>query len=136
MELTSNSILRERARQALSGNWEMAVLTCFVFVALVGVMTPSLIGLLFVLPLEYGFLIYFLGIIRGKKNDVSSLFSVFNSFGRVLGVTLLVFLYTFLWTLLFVIPGIIKQYSYAMTYYIMEDEPDIMAEVAIDKSMA
>ena len=33
-------------------------------------------------------------------------------------------LFTFLWTLLFIIPGIIKAYAYAMTPYILVDNPE------------
>lgn len=39
-----------------------------------------------------------------------------------------------LWSMLFVIPGIIKSYSYSMANYVMADEPDINALDAITKS--
>lgn len=38
-------------------------------------------------------------------------------------VAILTGLYTVLWTLLFIIPGIIKTYSYAMTPYILAEHP-------------
>ncbi len=37
--------------------------------------------------------------------------------------------------MLLYIPGIIKSYSYAMTYYIAQDEPELSAEKCICKSM-
>ena len=40
-------------------------------------------------------------------------------------------LYTFLWGLLFVIPGIIKGYSYRMVPYILTEHPDMEPEEAI-----
>ena len=41
---------------------------------------------------------------------------------------------TFLFTLLFVIPGIIKSYSYAMAGYIKNDNPDLNAKACMDES--
>jgi uncharacterized membrane protein len=40
-------------------------------------------------------------------------------------------LYEFLWGLLFVIPGIIKNYAYRMTPYILADSPALSASEAI-----
>jgi len=42
--------------------------------------------------------------------------------------------FIFLWSLLFIIPGIIKNYSYSMANYIMAENPDIDALEAITKS--
>jgi len=42
--------------------------------------------------------------------------------------------YLFLWMLLFLIPGVIKSYSYRMVPYILADNPDIDADVAITLS--
>ncbi|MEJ6399852.1 DUF975 family protein [Nicoliella lavandulae] len=39
----------------------------------------------------------------------------------VLAIVLLQFLFTFLWTLLFIVPGIIKNYSYSQAVYIYRD---------------
>ena len=44
--------------------------------------------------------------------------------------------YTAFWSLLLVIPGIIKSYSYAMTDFILKDEPEMKNNAAIEKSMA
>ena len=43
-------------------------------------------------------------------------------------------LYTLLWTLLFIIPGIIKGFSYAMTPYILAENPGMTVSEAITKS--
>ena len=44
--------------------------------------------------------------------------------------------FTILWSLVLVIPGIIKSYSYAMTSFILKDEPEMKNNAAIEKSMA
>lgn len=43
-------------------------------------------------------------------------------------------LYVFLWSLLFVIPGIVMRYAYAMTPFIMAENPDMTASDAIETS--
>ena len=44
-------------------------------------------------------------------------------------------LYTLLWGLLLIVPGIVKSLSYAMTPYIMAEQPELSASDAIEKSM-
>ena len=48
--------------------------------------------------------------------------------------SLLSMLFVFGWSLLLFIPGIIKQFSYAMTPYILKDNPEMKALDAITKS--
>jgi len=43
-------------------------------------------------------------------------------------------LYTFLWTLLFIVPGIIKSFSYILTAFILKDDKSIGINDAIKKS--
>ena len=52
-----------------------------------------------------------------------------------MGTVVLVFIYTFLWSLLLIIPGVVKHYSYAMTPYILKEEPEMKNNAAIEKSM-
>ena len=58
----------------------------------------------------------------------------FKYYGRAIGGMLLVVVFTFLWSLLFVIPGIVKGYSYALTPYILIDDPQISIRDAVRKS--
>jgi len=48
---------------------------------------------------------------------------------------LLVGVFTFLWALLFIVPGIIKGYAYAMTPYILNDNPELGPNQARLKSI-
>lgn len=61
-------------------------------------------------------------------NDV---FSEFDRFGDGFAQYFLRELYTFLWGLLLIIPGIVKSLSYAMTPYIMAENPGMKASDAI-----
>jgi len=70
-----------------------------------------------------------------KQNpELKDLFSQFERFGQGFAQSFLRGLYVFLWSLLFVIPGIVKSYAYAMTPFIMADNPDMTANEAITAS--
>lgn len=55
-------------------------------------------------------------------------------YSSVLITMLLRDIYLFLWFLLFIIPGIVKSYSYRMVPYILADNPDIGAGRAVELS--
>ena len=65
---------------------------------------------------------------------VGDLFSEFDRFGQGFAQLFLRGLYSFLWGLLFIIPGIVKSYSYAMTPFLMADHPELTASEAINRS--
>lgn len=71
---------------------------------------------------------------EGQSFAFLDLFSQFHRFGQGFAQRFLRGLYTFLWSLLFIIPGIVKSYSYAMTPFIMADYPQLSASEAIDRS--
>ena len=70
------------------------------------------------------------------KRDVSlgDLFSQFHRLGDGFCMNFLTGLYTLLWSLLFLIPGIIKTFSYAMTPYVLAEHPGMTANEAITRS--
>lgn len=67
----------------------------------------------------------------GQNANFSDLFSKFDFFGTGFAQRFLRSLYVFLWSLLFVIPGIMKEYSYAMTPFILAENPGMSASQAI-----
>ena len=70
----------------------------------------------------------------GSNPQFGDLFSQFDNFGTGFAQALLRSLYTFLWGLLLFIPGIVKSLSYAMTPYILAENPNLTASQAIDRS--
>lgn len=54
--------------------------------------------------------------------------------GNIVTVMLVRDIYLFLWTLLFIIPGIVKSYSYRMVPYILSDNPTLGPNEAITAS--
>lgn len=82
-----------------------------------------------------------LGYCRFNKNLINDtnpqfrdLFSRFHIFWKGFGLQFMMGLFTFLWTLLFIIPGIIAAYRYAMAPYILDDNPDMPVMEAISRS--
>ena len=136
--LKQNSELRAEARVALTDKWVMGAVTTLVFGAVSGAASyiPVVGSILVALPMMYGYAIVMLSVMRGGEMNIGGLFDGFNDFGRIVGNKLLQAIYTFLWMLLLVIPGIIKSYSYAMTDFILKDEPLLANNAAIEKSMA
>lgn len=65
----------------------------------------------------------YLNLVKGGAPEVNDVFSGFDDFWSAFKVQFFTGLFTFLWSLLFVIPGIVKSYSYSMSMYILADNP-------------
>ena len=83
---------------------------------------------------KLGYATFNLNLVDGRDAAFADLFSKFNRLWDGFCMVFLMALYTFLWTLLFIIPGIIKRYSYAMTPYILAECPGMPANDAITQS--
>lgn len=70
------------------------------------------------------------------SGSMKDLFSQFYRFSDGFCLMLLTLVFTYLWSLLFVIPGIIASYRYAMAPFIMAENPDMTATEAIRASKA
>ena len=70
-----------------------------------------------------------------SKPVFADAFSGFKvKYGRNIGTLLLVGIKTVLWTFLFIIPGIIKSFEYAIIPYILADDPEISSKEAFKKA--
>ncbi|MCQ2374411.1 MAG: DUF975 family protein [Salinivirgaceae bacterium] len=139
----TNQEIKNSALATLEGNWTQPVLATLVITAIslcssiLGPLQP-IVTLLVVVPVQFGLYVALYQMTKDKTaNDtVSRTFNIaFGNYGRSLGVSLLIGLFTALWCLLLFIPGIIKSYAYAMTYYIANDCPELSANECIDKSI-
>ena len=156
-----NSELRAQARERLEGQWGTFVLMTFLMLVIQTILQiPGYIGSLLeilspenvlaslsfsnisnilsllALPLSWGLTVSLLRNHREESVDLENLFDGFRGgrYTRVFCALFLVNLFTFLWTLLLIIPGIIKAFSYALTPYIIMDEPELTAKQAIARS--
>lgn len=149
--MTKNSELRNQAWFALNGHWAEAALLTFVYVLIsglvsslvgrgggmvgeIGSMSGNFISVFLVLPMGVGFYISLMLLLRdGREMQISDLFSKYNM--RIFTTMTIYYIYVILWSLLLLIPGIIKSYSYALTPYILHDNPEIKNNEAIELSM-
>ena len=156
-----NSELRAQARERLEGKWGTFVLMTFLMLVIQTILQiPGYIGSLLeilspenvlaslsfsnisnilsllALPLSWGLTVSLLRNHREESVDLENLFDGFRGgrYTRVFCALFLVNLFTFLWALLLIIPGIIKAFSYALTPYIIMDEPELTARQAITRS--
>lgn len=85
-------------------------------------------------PLMVGFYGFYLGIAQEDEGRLELLFIGFKRFWKSVGVYFFYILFYLLWLLLFIIPGIIALFRYAMAFYIIADDEDCGPLEAISRS--
>ena len=132
--------IKERAKAQLGRNifgsaWMLALLVALL-AALIPTVIPGIGTLILSGPMMYGVAFCFLKQARdGRVMNVTDLFKGFSDkFGDCFLIFFLSQLFAFFWSLLFVIPGIVKTYSYRMAYYIKLDHPECSATQCITES--
>lgn len=140
--MKTNKELRAQALASLKGNWGPAVLLTLIFLAISGVSSfvPGLsliVSFLVGLPLTVGIYEAFRRLVLGEKVQlIEYSFNLsFNNWKHNVLVMLLMTIYTMLWSLLLIVPGIIKSLSYALTPYIVAEQPELSANESIELSM-
>ncbi len=123
-------------------NWMLALVVCLIVTAANTLISQipaagAAIALILTGPLAYGTATCFLKQSRdGQPMDIVTMFDGFkNFFADTLLIKLMTAIFTALWSLLFIIPGIIKAYSYSMVYYIKNDRPELGWNACIKESM-
>ncbi|MFA6872631.1 MAG: DUF975 family protein [Bacteroidaceae bacterium] len=153
--MKANKTLMTEARSALRGNWGLAVLVVFVYLLIQTALTYSyenvahalglnpyfflflqiILSIIISGPLVIGLYYFFLKLARDEDSlDLQDLFWGFRTTIRCALTYLLMTIFTLLWTLLFIIPGIIASFSYALTPFIINEEPNLSPNEAIDRS--
>lgn len=106
------------------------ILMVMLIIALVWLLITIVIGG----AAKLGYAKFNLKLVDGEEVTVSDLFSQFDRLGDGFGMKFGIGLYTFLWSMLFIIPGIIKSYSYSMTPFILAERPGMKVDTAITES--
>lgn len=128
------SQLKKEGKASLAGNWGVAIGVYVVAVIINTVLSYTGVGAFFTGLVTFGLCSAFLGLIRTKAMKFESLFDCTKNFGNVFLAGLLQTIFLMLWSMLFVIPGLVKSYSYAMTHYILIDNPNLSGNDAITES--
>lgn len=125
---------RRKAWESLKGKWGIMILIFVIYEAIVlaASLISSLIPFGFVVnlliggALVIGAAVASLKPIREETPVIEDLFFGFkNCFMQSLLLYVLNSVFIFLWSLLLFVPGIMKSYSYSMSYYILADNPEM-----------
>ena len=129
------SVIKQRAKAALKGHWFANIVVLVLMVLITAVLDLTYVGALLSGLVMFGSAAFYLELVKSKQGKIGTFFGgMFKKFFKRWGASLLISLYTFLWTMLFMIPGIVKSYAYAMTPYIMMEKPEMGINDAITKS--
>lgn len=145
----TNQEYKNRALASLEGNWGTAAIATLILFAITGCVgsvitmpfgsdSPTGMGIngysLLCLPLEWGYTVWFLKLIRKEDIRYESLFDGYKDFVRTLLTYFLYGIAVAIGTLLFIIPGIILAIGLMMSPYIVKDDKEISAMDALKKS--
>ncbi|MCL1895475.1 MAG: DUF975 family protein [Clostridiales bacterium] len=127
--------IKYHAWQTVKQNYKAVIGVYLVAVAILAVLAYVPFGnILIGLIIQVGLAGYLLNRFRRQQPGIGMLFRPFSRYGRVLGGSLWRILWTILWSLLFVVPGIVKSYSYFCTGFILADSPTVEATQALELS--
>ncbi len=125
--MKSRSEIKAIAKQNFNNNFWGCVGSVFLIEILICMLASSL---LFSGVVIIGLNLFGLTVYKGEYQSIK-----IELTGRKIGGYLWAGLFEFFWLLLFIVPGIIKAYSYSMTTYILGDCPDVKAKDALKLSM-
>ena len=158
--MKNNVMIRQETRELMRGKWLKGAMIALIYMAvaalityvtsgnpdesdpnkwLLSLVTQLLASIVILYPLQVGFAMVWLKLARtGNGPELKPLLGGFTRryHKSAMGTLLLMQIYTVLWTLLLIVPGIIKSIEYAMTPFIVADEPELGCNEAIEKSMA
>lgn len=146
----TNQEYKNRALASLEGNWGTAAIATLILFAITGCVgsvitmpfgsdSPTGMGIngiwsLLCLPLEWGYTVWFLKLIRKEDIRYESLFDGYKDFVRTFLTYFLYGIAVAIGTLLFIVPGIILAIGLMMSFYLIKDDKEISAMDALKKS--
>lgn len=141
LDMRTNRELLALARQSLSPHWPLAIGVLVIYNLLLwGTISfgewASVLSLVLSGPLTLGVAFFALNLVRQNDARLEFLFDGFKQFNRSFAAYLLTSIFTILWSLLLIVPGIIALHRYALTFYILADQPHLSATEAITLSSA
>ena len=141
------SLAKEKIKGNLWNIWKPLLLIA-VIAGLAGAITGAIserlgfIGFILSLVVEFGAMVlgasytaWLIKFVRGENPDFNTIIDCVKAkWSQLLITCILVVIYVWLWSLLFIIPGIIKSFAYAMALLIVIDT-DLSGNDAIKESM-
>lgn len=112
---------------SLEGGFVEIIKTCFLIFCLFAAVAFFMLGSI----IEMGYCRFNLNLVDKEEVSIGTLFSCFSQWRTTAAARFLQYLYVFLWSLLFVIPGIIASFNYAMVGFVLADHPEMLAGEAL-----
>ena len=147
------SSFKQNARNSLKGKWGTAILASLIASLLGsngsinfdfnlnesesfswGALITGILFFCLGIIIDAGYKKFNLDLIDGMKCEIGTLFTYFKHWKNLILTKLLSTLHIFLWSLLFIIPGIIATYKYAMVPYILAEHPEMRPREALEMS--
>ena len=146
----SNQYFKNKALASLEGNWGTAAIAALIIGLISGGVSSAVsmpfgndfatgmginsIWSLLCLPLQWGFTVFFLNLIRKEDINYERLFDGYKDFARTFLMEFLYVIAVMIGFCLLVIPGIILIIGLMMAPYILKDDKEISAMDALKKS--
>ena len=123
-------ILNDPQSMALTAGILVFILIVILIACLVGFVLKVLVYN----PIRVGCYSFFKNNYTSKEASLDDVLDGFEKYDHTLLTMLLKDVFLFLWALLFIIPGIVKAYSYRMVPYLIKDNPDMSPKDIITQS--
>ena len=124
--------LKQKALKTFKANYWLHVGMNFLYALIIGALSATMLGTLILGgPITVGMMEFYK---RADKDDNPSVENIgygFNNFGNAMVGFILSAIFIMLWSLLLIIPGIIKSYAYAMTFYLINKDSSLSGKEAI-----
>lgn len=135
MNSTDYTLMMRKAKIALSNNWMPAVVGTLIVYLLLALAGSTYIGALLLYgPLVFGYIIFMQCLIDTKRTDYNLLFVGFNRFVELMIAGALFSLAVSIGVALLIVPGIILQLGFGMTFFIMAEDKNITGIDALQQS--
>ena len=132
------SFAKERAKVLLKDNWLVAFAFIFLFEIIVSIASSITSGIIaFILSVSFTIAInnVFIYAYLGKGYEISNFTKGFDKgISNRIALSALKNIFIVLWSLLFIIPGIVKGYSYMLADFISRENPEKSATECLDES--
>lgn len=146
--MDNNQGYKNRALASLEGKWTNGIIAAIIYLLISGCVGQGfsmffdvatgygISGFWYIicLPLEWGFTVYFLNLIRNEDIAYERLFDGYKDFVRIFLAGFLISLCVVIGLFLLIIPGVILALMFSQTDYIMKDDKQISAADAMKKS--
>lgn len=134
----SRAECKMQAKEILRGKWGMAFVVILIYGIIISAVSQFTLGigtLLFTSMFIIGVYNVFINAYIGKGYSVNDMFDKMgDNLGNKISLSVLKNIFIMLWSMLFVIPGIIKSYSYYVSEFVHMQHPEKSANDCITES--